>query len=112
MAFQNTMGIVERRNKPRLYAACPAVVRGVDPVQGRVEEEGILENLSATGLYMLLRRHVPQGSSLFVLFRFAQAFEEHKPAPRIAVRGTVVRGEPQPDGTFGVAVKFRHYRFV
>jgi hypothetical protein len=102
----------ERRGKPRIRTLCPAVVRGFDPLQGKVEEEAVLENLSATGLYLLLPRQVPQGSPMFVLFRLAQVFGEQKQAPRIAVHGTVVRTEPQADGAFGVALKFRHYRFV
>ena len=112
MAFENMRAAIERRAKPRIRAVGPAMVRAVDPVQGRVEEDGTLENLSATGLYLLLGRQVPPGSSLFVLFRFSQVFEGQNQAPRIAVRGTVVRAEPKTNGTFGVAVKFRHYRFV
>jgi hypothetical protein len=112
VVLKNARDAGERRGKPRIRALCPAVVRGFDPVQGKVEEEAVLENLSATGLYLLLSRQVPQGSSMFVLFRLAQVFGEQKQAPRIAVHGTVVRTEPQPNGTFGVALKFRHYRFV
>ncbi len=112
MAPRNLRVADERRGKPRIRALCPAVVRGFDPVQGKVEEEGVLENLSATGLYLLLAHQVPQGSPMFVLFRLAQVFGEQRQAPRIAVHGTVVRTEPQPNGMCGVALKFRHYRFV
>src|SRR5262249_43287023 len=34
------------------------------------------------------------------------------PGPYVALRGVVVRTEPQPGGMYGVAVKFTHHRFL
>jgi hypothetical protein len=52
------------------------------------------------------------GAKLFALIRCATTAEPDVSVPRVAVRGEVVRGEPQPDGRWGLDVRFTRYRFL
>jgi hypothetical protein len=69
------------------------------------------DNFSASGLYVWLERRVEPGTKLFAIVRLSTSSPE-TPAPRVAVRGIALGAEPQPDGTWGVAVRFTRYRFL
>ncbi len=103
--------IQERRNKPRINCDYPAIVQGRDPRGKRFEEETRLKNLSASGLYLLIHHPVEHGDRLSVIVCLSSTPIEDT-TPKIVASGIVVRTEPQPDGAFGVAVKFHRYRFV
>lgn len=101
----------ERRAKPRIQVAFPALVRGKDST-GKFEEDARIDNLSAIGLYMQMKREVALGSSLFVTLRFTTQPSFQIAAPILATRGTVVRTEVKNDGTCNLAVRLEHYRFL
>lgn len=101
----------ERRTKPRIQVAFPALVRGRDSA-GKFEEDARIDNLSAIGLYLRTKRRVALGSSLFVTLRFTAQPSFQIAAPILATRGTVVRTDVKPDGTFNLAVKLDRYRFL
>ncbi|PYV83546.1 MAG: hypothetical protein DMG05_25950 [Acidobacteria bacterium] len=98
----------ERRNKPRLYESFPIKVRGINRSGLPFETDTLIENLSASGLYMSLREDVTQGSNLFVVIKFSTV----KPGPRVAASGVVLRVEPKPNDYSGVAVAIRRCRFL
>ena len=147
----------ERRRHPRLRKPFPATVRGVDAYGKSFEANTVLDNLSASGLYLQLERFVRQETKLFVIIRLSIARDGRRlraqvgglprwragyvvrtlrrvvrhcvrlsrevglpvpspvrpgSGPRIAIHGIVVRTEPQPDGRYGIAVKFTHSRFL
>jgi len=102
---------VERRSTPRIELPFPATVRGIDRSGERFELATLLDNLSATGLYLRLARPVEPGATLFVVVRFAVAPAAVLAAPGVAARGVVVWVEPQP-GAWGVAMKFTRQRFL
>jgi PilZ domain len=87
------------------------MVRGVDVSGEAFEIHTVLDNFSASGLYVRLQRRVDPGMKLFAIVRVSASGPE-VPAPRVAVRGVVLRTEPQPNGTWGVAIRFTRYRFL
>ncbi len=50
---QNNVAFVERRGKPRMRCAYPAVVRGLSQLGKKFEETATVLNLSATGAYII-----------------------------------------------------------
>ena len=75
------------------------------------KEETVLQNLSAGGLYLRLKRMVREGAEVPLAVRLSTA-ERDGPVLRLGARGTVLRVEPQWDGSYGVAVEFlRHHIF-
>ncbi|MEW5871913.1 MAG: PilZ domain-containing protein [Chloroflexota bacterium] len=102
----------ERRGKPRIKCSYPAVLR-VHPGAGlRYEARAVLANMSAAGMYLRLKRLVPPGEPVFIMVRLSTAPLGEMAAPQIAASGIVTRAELLPDGTYGVAVKLHHHRFL
>ena|SRR5215813_429841 len=101
----------ESRRLERIYEPFPVIVRSVDASGERFEIHTILSNFSASYLYVRLERRVDPGTKLFAVVRLSTS-EPELPAPRVAVRGVVTHTEPQPDGTWGVAVRFTRHRFL
>lgn len=100
-------GRQERRRSLRIDTPFPALVRG----RG-FEEEAMLDNLSADGLYVRLNCPQPLGARLFVLVRFTAGASWRVHGPGVAIRGMVVRVEPQPDGRCGVALLALRHRLI
>ena len=106
------MPVRERRFSPRVKVSFPARVRGID-VSGRtIREDTVLDNLSDGGAYLRLTRKVREGSDVMVAARLSTVIDPRVLALRLAARGTVLRTEPQRDGTWGVAVEFRRRRVL
>lgn len=103
---------LERRSKPRLQVAYPALVRGNDSLSGKFREDALVENVSAGGVYLRLKRVVVPGNSLFITLRFSNLPPKQTLAPCLAARGIVLRVDQRQDGTYGVALKFQNYRFL
>ena len=101
----------ERRLKLRLYGSFPATVRGVNDAGEVFEIDASIENIGAGGLYLRMAQKVLPGSKLFIVTRLT-ALPGAVSAPKLALRGTVLRAEPQPDGTCGVAVGVTSHRFL
>lgn len=101
----------DRRKKPRVECDYPVSVEGFDPDGKRYQDNGKLANLSASGLFMKSNRNIANGSKLSVIVLLTTDLVD-KDTPKIATSGIVVRAEPQPDGTFGVAMMFNSYRFI
>ncbi len=101
----------DRRIKPRIDCEYPAIIEGNDAEDGKYSDHARLANLSASGLFMLANRHIENGAKLSVTVVLSNS-TENCDAPRLATSGTVVRIEAKPNGTYGVAVKFSHYRFL
>ncbi len=103
---------VERRHDLRVELPFSAVVRGVDGTGDRFEEEVVLESLSARGLYVRLRRPMAIGTTLFICVKLWLSDDADVRGPQVAVLGTVVRAEGQPDNRCGIAVTFDRHRFL
>jgi len=96
----------ERRSSARIDAPYPARLRGVDVNDQPFKEETVLQNLSAGGSYMRLKRMVREGAEVSLAVRLSTAKSTDVAVLRLGARGTVLRVEPQRDGSYGVAVEF------
>ena len=101
----------DRRLTPRVECDYPVIVEGHDLEGNQYSENGKLANLSASGLFMKAYRNIENGTNLSVIVLLTTNLIE-KDTPKIATTGIVVRTESQEDGSFGVAVKFKSYRFL
>lgn len=101
----------ERRTKPRVCRPFHARVRGVDAL-GSFDIATVLDNLSATGLYMKLPRIVEKGAKLSITIRLSTSQADHAPAAQIAVNGVVVRTESLAGGWTGLGVEIMKRRFI
>ena len=95
----------DNRSELRIEVPFEAKVRGIDAEVNTFKSVSALDNLSSRGLYLRLPSNVKEGSKLLVIISFS-------PDGHIAARGEVLRVEPQPDGKYGVALKFTQHRFL
>jgi hypothetical protein len=85
-------------------------VRGINTSGEAFEIETVLDNLSASGLYLRLPQQIEPGARLFIIIRFSTASNDN--AFRVAIRGKVLRAEAQPDGNCGLGIEFERHRFI
>lgn len=100
---------VERRKKLRIAGPHPAWVRGVDASGQVFEGCAVFDNFSAGGFYLRLRKRVEPGAKLFAVVRLGVDLLS---GVCVAIRGVVLRVEQLADGTRGIAVALRRYRFL
>ena len=104
---------IERRSKPRISCAYPARVNGNDGSGRPIEESTTIDNISASGLHLLLRSEFPLQAGLAIVFRFSKTSPLGKgTGPLVAVEGSVVRIQKQMDGFYSVAIKIQNPRFL
>jgi hypothetical protein len=101
----------DRRTKPRINCNYPAVIKGSDHSNNSYEEKARAVNLSASGVYLLSFKPIMVDSELSVVVAFPTG-SLNLESSRLSTSGTVVRSEIQPDGAYGIAVKFQRYRFI
>jgi hypothetical protein len=102
--------VSERRGKPRIKCAYPAVVRGCAANGKKFEENATVINLSASGIYMLINRYVDKGQELSVKIAFPTGSLKWGTS-NLATTGVVVRIDFL-ENVIGVAIKFQHYKFL
>ena len=103
---------VDRRGKERVYTPFQATVRGLDANGTSFYSKTVVDNLSASGLYLRLTHCPKPGAKLFVSVQFANAQVNDLPAGRLEIRGEVLRVEPKPGGVCGLAIVIERNRFV
>ncbi len=109
----NALGtFIERRASARIEMPFPARVRGTNQSGEKFDATALVENLSACGLYTRLAYSVSVGTKLLVTVCLSTSGQAESQAPRVALRGKVVRVDPHGDGSYGVALAFRRYRFL
>ncbi|MBI5030803.1 MAG: PilZ domain-containing protein [Chloroflexi bacterium] len=101
----------ERRTRDRIDCTYPAIIRWFDSTSRRVQEQGILLNMSAVGFYLRLKQQIEPGVRLFVFCALAMTPQSNETL-KLASRGIVVRTEAYPDGTYGLGIKIDRSRFV
>ena len=102
----------ERRKHLRLGRPFPVLVRGVEAGGQPFTLETVLDNFSAGGFYVRLAQRLAPGMRLFAVVHMATRSSSGTPAPRVAVRGVVLRAELLPDGRYGMGVQFKRARFL
>jgi hypothetical protein len=86
-------------------------VSGYDANRKKIEEDGRAVNLSRSGIYILLNREIPTGMTLVIRIAFPTGSLELGTS-KLALRGTVVRGNPLSEITYGIGIKIDEFRFV
>ncbi len=76
--------------------------------------DAVLDNASTGGLYVRLPRRAAVGARLFIVIWLSSAVspQGQRVRPGVAVRGEVLRSEPQPGGEWGVALEIIQHRFL
>lgn len=99
---------VERRKKPRISLPFVVKVRGVDTEGKSFVADTVVDNLSTGGIHVHLPFRVSAGQELLIMIRLSVSTTAN--AVRVQARGPVVRVEPKPHQSFGVALAFIEYR--
>lgn len=102
----------EQQHEIRLYEPFPVHIRSVDATGQAFECQTVLDNFSADGFYVRLGRRLEPGTRVFAVVRLTTSPDPDVAAPRVAVRGIVVRAEPHSNGRWGIAVQFTRHRFL
>ena len=110
--MRSTESNVERRRKERVYAPFQATVEGVDANGTPFHSKTVVDNLSASGLYLRLTHCLKRGAKLFVSVRLSNVQVNGLAAGRLEIRGEVLRVEPKPGGVSGLAIMIERSRFV
>ena len=100
---------VERRAKPRSSDALPARVWGVDINGHPFSFDCLLDNMSASGLFLRLPRRLKFASVVSLVVRLLNGSVDAKAA---AIKGTVIRDEAGPDGHCGIGIRIIEHRFI
>ena len=93
-----------RPDEPCIYGLFPALVRGLNAAGEPFHVRTVLDNFSAGEFSLALAQCVEIGGELFVVTEIHDA--------TVALHGTVVRLEPQADGSCRLIVSITHHRFV
>jgi len=104
-------GRAEARGAPRMSIDRAFTIGGAAHGE-RFTLHTVLDNLSATGLYLRLARPLAPDASLFVVVRLAPADDAPAAAPGVAARCQVVRMERCAEGGWGIAMRFTRQRFL
>jgi len=102
----------QRRFSPRVRLPYTARLWSTDAAGRKWKEDAVLENISTGGLYLRLNRRAREGAHVHVVVCLSTAAGEAHPRLRLAAHGFVLRSEPQPDNTWGVAVEFSRRRVL
>jgi hypothetical protein len=101
------LGRVERRAKHRLNDSLPARVWGVDFEGEMVSLDCRIDNLSSSGLFLRIPWQLKPSSKISLVVRLLNGS-----GATAAIRGKVLRDEPQLDGSRGIAVKITEHCFL
>jgi hypothetical protein len=97
----------ERRRKPRLNDSLPARVWGIDNDGEMFGFDARVDNMSSSGLFLKISRPLKVSSQISLVVRLINGS-----GVMAAIKGKVLRDEPQLDGSRGIAVKITEHRFL
>jgi hypothetical protein len=103
---------IERRHKPRIIEPFFTRISGMDKNGGAFKINALVDNISASGLYIRLARQVNPGVRLFIVIHLSASLTDLGQAGRAAILGVVLRSEPRSNGLCGLAIRFVRYRFL
>ena len=105
--------LVDRRRKVRICELFPTKIKGADPQGNLYEIDTVLENLSASGLYVRMAQKVQEGDKLSIRIKLPPVSEVGAPGLNVLTEGDVLRVDCLESDSFGVAVVFtRSVRFT
>lgn len=107
-AFRLSRSTFERRAKPRSHDKLIARVWGVDTDDQPFSLDCVLDNISASGLYLRLPRRMKFSASISLAVRVPNGVD----GKFAAINGTVIRDQIELDGHAGVGVKILEHNFI
>jgi hypothetical protein len=107
--FRSRRASIERRAKPRSSDALPARVWGVDIDDQPFSFDCLLDNMSASGLYLRMPRRMQFSAMISVVVRLPNGPVDGRLA---AIKGTVIRDDVEPNGHAGLGIKIVEHRFI
>ena len=99
----------ERRHKARIKESFPARIWGVDSGDLPFNVDGVVDNISSSGLYLKSPLSVDSGSDVRLIVHLLSGPTSGVTA---SVQGRILRSESQPDGTYGLAISIDKHRFL
>ena len=108
-ALNPRQAVIERRAKPRANDALPARVWGVDVNDQPFGFDCLLDNMSASGLYLRLPRRMNFRAPVSLVVKLLKGPGDNTAA---AIKGTVIRDKAEPDGHTGVAIRIVEHQFI
>ena len=99
----------ERRQKARISEPFPARIWGVDSGNLPFNVDGVIDNMSSTGLYLKTAKPVGNGSEVKLIVHLLSGPSSGVTA---SVSGRVLRSELQADGRYGLAIAISKHRFL
>jgi len=99
----------ERRREPRLAQSFSARVWGVDIDHEAFGHDCVLDDISPSGLYLRMPWQIKSFSEISLVVRLVSGAIEGATA---AIKGKVIRDEPETDGKRGIAVMITEFSFL
>ena len=109
MPFRTQRTPLERRSKPRSHDVLPARVWGVDIEHEAFGVDCAIENISSAGVYLRIPCQMKSASDVGLVVHLLDGPHGRATA---AIRGKVLRIEPQTDESYGVAIAISDYKFL
>ena len=97
----------ERRRKPRLDDSLPVRVWGIDSDGEMLSLDSLLDNISSSGLFLRIPSRLKISSQVSLVVRLLNGS-----SVMAAIRGKVLRDDPQLDGSRGIAVMITEHRVL
>ena len=107
--FRSRLTVIERRIKPRSSDALPARVWGVDVHDQPFSFDCLLDNMSASGLYLRMPRRMKFSATISLVVRLPNGPVDGK---LVAIRGTVIREEVDSNCETGLGIRIVQHRFI
>ncbi len=101
--------ISDRRLKPRISERFPARLKGVAADGTEISSAGVVDNMSAGGLYVRGQHPLSLNSEVEVIVHL---FVEGETGSTVETKGTVIRVEELGDGSHGAAMSIRQHKFL
>jgi hypothetical protein len=99
----------ERRRDTRFVHSFPARVWGVDVNDEAFGLDCLIDDISPSGLFLKMPRQINSLSEISLAVRL---LSDPKDGATAAIKGKVIRDEPEADGKRGIAVKITQYCFL
>ena len=99
----------ERRTKNRFTYRLPARVWGVDIEHEAIGVDCAIENISSAGVYLTIPCQMKSASTVGLVVHLLDGPHGRATA---AIRGKVLRIEPQSNDSYGVAIAISDYEFL
>jgi hypothetical protein len=99
----------ERRQKARIREPFPVRIWGVDSGDLPFNIDGVVDNISSTGVYLKTPRDVRVGNEVKLIVHLLSGPSSGVTA---SLQGHILRSELQDDGKHGLAIAVTKHRFL